>query len=137
MPDAAGRQLQIFVRVLRLGLGKPLRNIKCTDGEKSCRQPLPFEVPNNACRHFKALHGPLAAEVTADEQRKKAAAVQAYLDNALAMTAHMAPAATPRRVGLVPLRARELDRKSDTISRKVSVKTKTGRSPRPKILNCY
>jgi len=97
------------------------RRVRGADG-----QAVTFAVQDNAWRHYKALQGPnaarpahfvQAADLDADDQLNMMAAVQSFVDNAIAKTVALPESTSLHELGIVLLRAWELGLKGCTVYR--------------------
>ena len=121
------------ISLLANNVSSGIEPILCLDGERRVRgadgQALTFPVRDNAWRRYQALRGRHvaassywveAADVDAQAQLDMMAAVQPFVDGAIAKTVHLPADATTQDLDLVLLRAWELGLKGCAVYREGS-----------------
>lgn len=118
------------ISLLANNVSSGIEPIFCLEGERRLRgadgQAVTYTVHDNAWRHWQTQHGPgneppaclrHATEVDAEAQLDMAAAVQPFVDNAIAKTVHLPQEATTHELELVLVRAWELGLKGCAVYR--------------------
>ena len=123
------------ISLLANNVSSGIEPIFCLDGERRVRgadgQAVTFAVKDNAWRQYLALRGPAvertpslvqAADVDAEAQLQMMAAVQPFVDSAIAKTVHLPEDTSTRDLELVLLRAWELGLKGCAVYRESSMR---------------
>lgn len=123
------------ISLLANNVSSGIEPIFCLEGERRMRgadgQTVTFAVHDSAWRHYQTLHGPdaqrpaymvQAANVDAQAQLNMMAAVQPFVDSAIAKTVYLPQNATVNEVETVMLRAWELGLKGCTVYREGSTR---------------